>query len=58
MSDAIPTAAAFALRGLFDEMPETQAWIKDAERRYLWVNRGFLPNYAMSELGEVLGTTA
>jgi len=57
MIDAIPAAAAFALRGLFDEMPGTQAWIKNAERRYLWVNRGFLQNYGMSELEEVLGKT-
>ena len=57
MIDAIPAAAAFALRGLFDEMPGTQSWIKNAERRYLWVNRGFLQNYGMSELEEVLGKT-
>jgi AraC-like DNA-binding protein len=53
----VPPAAAFALAGLFDEMPETQAWIKDRKRQYLWVNRAFLQNYALSSLEEVVGRT-
>lgn len=46
-----------ALRDLFDAIPDVQAWIKDAERRYLWVNRTFLLNYGMHQLSEVLGKT-
>lgn len=54
---AIPAEASRALLGLFDEMPDTQAWIKDAKRRYLWVNRAFLRNYALASLEEVRGRT-
>ncbi len=54
---SVSAAAAFALRDLFDEMPDTQAWIKDLKRRYLWVNRAFLQNYALATLEEVLGKT-
>lgn len=46
-----------ALRDLFDTLPDVQAWIKDAQRRYLWVNRTFLLNYGMNDLNEVLGKT-
>lgn len=46
-----------ALRGLFDTLPDVQAWIKDPQRRYLWVNRTFLLNYGMHDLSEVLGKT-
>ena len=53
----IPAAAATALLGLFDEMPDTQAWLKDAKRRYLWVNRAFLQNYALASLDELRGRT-
>ncbi len=45
------------MRGLFDTLPDVQAWIKDAQRRYLWVNRAFLLNYGMHDLNEVLGKT-
>lgn len=38
-------------------LPDVQAWIKDAQRRYLWVNRTFLLNYGMHALPEVLGKT-
>src|SRR5262245_49892976 len=34
-----PPAGADALRDLFDTLPDVQAWMKDARRRYLWVNR-------------------
>ena len=46
-----------ALSGLFDVLPDVQAWLKDARRHYLWVNRTFLLNYGMSDLSEVLGKT-
>lgn len=38
-------------------LPDTQAWIKDAQRRYLWVNRAFLLNYGLNSLSEVLERT-
>lgn len=50
-------ASSDALRALFDVLPDVQAWIKDAQRRYLWVNRAFLLNYGMHDLAEVLGKT-
>jgi AraC-like DNA-binding protein len=49
------TASEPALRELFDLIPDVQAWIKDAGRRYLWVNRAFLLNYGLHDLAEVLG---
>lgn len=52
-----PPASAEALRGLFDLLPDVQAWIKDAKRRYLWVNRAFLLNYGLHDLPDVLGKT-
>ena len=56
-ADAAATSAIEALRALFDVLPDVQAWIKDAKRRYLWVNRTFLLNYGMHQLSEVLGKT-
>jgi len=50
-------ASAEALRALFDTLPDVQAWVKDARRRYLWVNRTFLLNYGLHHLDEVLGKT-
>lgn len=38
-------------------LPDVQAWIKDEQRRYRWVNRAFLLNYGMHDLAEVLGRT-
>lgn len=55
LGDEVPVEAAFALGGLFDEIPDAQAWVKDARRRYLWANRAFLRNYAMASLDEVVG---
>lgn len=55
LGDKVPVEAAFALGGLFDEIPDAQAWVKDARRRYLWANRAFLRNYAMASLDEVVG---
>lgn len=54
---ATPSSPVDALRDLFDALPDVQAWIKDAQRRYLWVNRAFLLNYGMHQLAEVLGKT-
>lgn len=54
---AAATSPVDALRDLFDALPDVQAWIKDAKRRYLWVNRTFLLNYGMHQLDEVLGRT-
>ena len=34
-----------------------QCWIKDREGRYRWVNRGFLLNYALERVEEVIGRT-
>ena len=51
------SASEHALRELFDLLPDVQAWVKDAERRYLWVNRAFLLNYGLHDLADVLGKT-
>lgn len=40
-----------ALRSLFETLPDVQSWIKDSKRRYLWVNRTFLLNYGLHDLG-------
>lgn len=56
-AQAAATSPVDALRDLFDALPDVQAWIKDAKRRYLWVNRTFLLNYGMHQLDEVLGRT-
>ncbi|MDB6006003.1 MAG: hypothetical protein JWR15_2990 [Prosthecobacter sp.] len=56
-AEAAATSPVHALRDLFDVLPDVQAWIKDAKRRYLWVNRAFLLNYGMHQLSEVLGKT-
>ena len=56
-AQAAATSSIDALRDLFDVLPDVQAWIKDARRRYLWVNRTFLLNYGMHQLTEVLGKT-
>jgi len=50
-------ASESALRELLDLLTDVQAWIKDAKRRYLWVNRPFLLNYGLQDLSEVLGKT-
>lgn len=50
-----PIAAGFA--GLLDEIEGVQAWIKDRKGRYRWVNRGFLLNYAVQSVAEVVGRT-
>jgi len=42
---------------LFDLLPDVQAWIKDRQGKYRWVNRGFLLNYSIERLDEVVGKT-
>lgn len=36
---------------------DVQAWIKDRQGRYLWVNRAFLLNYSLEHADEVVGLT-
>lgn len=50
-----PVAAGIA--GLLDQIEGVQCWIKDREGRYCWVNRGFLLNYALERVEEVVGRT-
>ena len=50
-----PVAAGVA--GLLDQIEGVQCWIKDREGRYCWVNRGFLLNYALERIEDVVGRT-
>ncbi|MFY8222230.1 MAG: helix-turn-helix domain-containing protein [Pirellulales bacterium] len=50
-----PVAAGIA--GLLDQIEGVQCWIKDREGRYRWVNRGFLMNYALERIEQVVGRT-
>jgi len=45
-------------RHLFEEAENLRCVVKDAEHRYLWVNRGWLRSTGFAEAGEVLGKTA
>lgn len=38
-------------------MPDVQAWMKDRDGSYLWVNKAFLMNYGLTRLGQVVGKT-
>lgn len=49
--------AAAGLAGLLDGFDGVQCWIKDREGRYRWVNRGFLLNYALERVDDVIGKT-
>lgn len=49
--------AAAGLASLLDAFDGVQCWIKDREGRYRWVNRGFLLNYAVERLDDVIGKT-
>lgn len=51
------TLDGLPFRELLEVMPDVQAWMKDREGRYLWVNRAFLMNYGLSRLGQVIGKT-
>lgn len=44
-----------AFRELLEVMPDVQAWMKDREGRYLWVNTAFLMNYGLTRLSQVVG---
>ena len=44
-------------RELLEVMPDVQAWMKDREGRYLWVNRAFLMNYGLTRMAQVVGKT-
>lgn len=57
MPPTLTTAVAEALGSLLDALPDVQAWVKDARRRYFWVNRAFLRNYGLNDRAEVLGRT-
>ena len=50
-----PVAANLA--ALLDTFEGVQCWIKDRNGRYRWVNRGFLMNYAVERLEDVIGRT-
>jgi PAS domain S-box-containing protein len=47
--------APLAFRELLEVMPDVQAWMKDREGRYLWVNTAFLMNYGLTRLSQVVG---
>ena len=57
MSKPPKTLDGLPFRELLEVMPDVQAWMKDREGRYLWVNRAFLMNYGLSRLGQVIGKT-
>jgi AraC-like DNA-binding protein len=48
-----PVAAGLA--GLLDQIEGVQCWIKDRAGRYAWVNHGFLLNYAIERVEQVVG---
>lgn len=50
-----PVAAGIA--GLLDQIEGAQCWIKDDAGRYCWVNSGFLLNYALERVDQVVGRT-
>ena len=49
--------APLAFQELLEVMPDLQAWMKDRNGRYLWVNRAFLMNYGLTRIGQVVGKT-
>jgi AraC-like DNA-binding protein len=52
----VPPIAA-TICELFEFLEDLQYWIKDRDGRYLWVNRGFLMNYALERREQVIGKT-
>ena len=42
---------------LFNFVPEIQFWIKDKTFRYITVNKGFLDNYSLQSLQDIIGKT-
>jgi len=57
MSKPPKTLDGLPFRELLEVMPDVQAWMKDREGSYLWVNRAFLMNYGLTRLGQVVGKT-
>ncbi len=53
----LASADESTLHALLDHLPDVQYWIKDAQGRYVHVNRGFLDNYAFDDVAQVLGKT-
>ena len=51
------TLDGLPFRALLEVMPDVQAWMKDRESRYVWVNRAFLMNYGLVRIGQVVGKT-
>ena len=45
------------LLGLYNHIPEVQFWIKDTASVFIWVNSGFLENYALQSESQVIGKT-
>ena len=50
-------SVAAGIAGLLDQIEGVQCWIKDRAGRYAWVNRGFLLNYALERVEQVVGRT-
>ena len=48
---------ATGIAGLLDQIEGVQCWIKDPRGCYTWVNRGFLLNYALERVEQVIGRT-
>jgi AraC-like DNA-binding protein len=56
--DPLPLPAMVqAICSLFDHIVDVQAWIKDREGCYRFVNRGFLLNYGLESAEHALGKT-
>lgn len=51
------TLDGLPFRELLEVMPDVQAWRKDRDSRYVWVNRAFLMNYGLVRMGQVVGKT-
>lgn len=50
-------ALAAAIARLFDQLEGVQFWVKDKEGHYRWANLGFLMNYSLERMEQVLGKT-
>lgn len=57
-TDPLPLPAMIReICSLFDHIADVQAWIKDREGCYRFVNRGFLLNYGLELAAQALGKT-
>lgn len=45
------------LLDLYNYIPELQFWVKDRDSIFIWVNSGFLENYALQSESQVIGKT-